>query len=170
MKKSLWTAVLVSLLFTLGNLPQAGSQQAGKPTPAITGSFASKEISPGETWRVYLKASDPQGEITNIYASVEQPGIGAYPLSIIQVKESNRREISGYIYLSTANPVSSLDSVNLTLTVQVQDRAGNLSQPAVFPLSINNTYRQAGPPPGVFQEKELGPIMVTLRTVLPNKG
>ena len=170
MKRQVWTAAVVFLFFALGHLSPAVSQQAGKPTPAIAQSFASKEIAPGQTWKVYLIASDPQGEISNIYATVEQPGIGAYPLSITRVKEGNRKKLSGYLYLSTSNPVSSLDSVNLTLTVQVQDRSGNLSQPAVFPLSINNRYNQEAPPPGIFEEKELGPIMVTLRTILPDKG
>jgi hypothetical protein len=169
MNGKIWAAVLIAI-FALGYGAQAGSQQAGKPTPAITESFASGEVSPGQTWKVYLKVSDPQGEIANIYATVEQPGMGTYPLSIIKVKEGNRKELSGYIYLSTANPAASLDSVNLTLTIQVQDSSGNLSQPAVFPLSINNRYSQKVPPPGIFQEKEIGPIMVTLRTILPNKG
>ena len=147
-----------------------GFATSRKTDPAITESFASGEVSPGQTWKVYLKVSDPQGEIANIYATVEQPGVGTYPLSIIKVKEGNRKELSGYIYLSTSNPVASLDSVNLTLTVQVQDSSGNLSRPAVFPLSINNRFNQKAAPPGIFQEKEIGPIMVTLRTILPNKG
>ena len=169
MSGKIWSAMLV-LVFALSHASQAGSQQAGKPIPAITESFASGEVSPGQTWKVYLKVSDPQGEIANIYATVEQPGVGTYPLSIIKVKEGNRKELSGYIYLSTSNPVASLDSVNLTLTVQVQDSSGNLSRPAVFPLSINNRFNQKAAPPGIFQEKEIGPIMVTLRTILPNKG
>ncbi len=36
--------------------------------------------------------------------------------------------------------------------------------PAVFPLAFNERSAQQTPPPGVFREKDLGPIMVTLRS------
>ncbi len=109
--------------------------------------------------------SDPNGEMRNIYAVIDQPGVGQYPLSILRVKPENRKELSGYIYLSTATPVAPLYFINLMLTVQVQDRSGNFSQPVVFPLSINNRSTQEVPPQGVFKEDALGPVMVTLKTI-----
>ena len=136
-----------------------------KATPVITQSFASKEIWPGETWKVYLNASDSDGEMKNIFAIVEQPGVGQYPLSIIRVKGENRKEMSGYLYLVTATPWYPLNFVNLTLIVQVQDKSGNFSAPAAFPLSINSRYTQEAPPERVFKEQGLGPVMVRLTTM-----
>ena len=57
------------------------------------------------------------------------------------------------------------ETVELTLTVQVRDRAGQFSEPVKFPLSINSRYSQEPPPEGVFQETDLGPIMIDLRAV-----
>lgn len=135
----------------------------GKAVPVISQSFASKQISPGDTWKVYLNASDPDGDIKNIVCIIEQPGTGAYPISFLRISEGNRKEFSGFIHLYTGG-IKNLDSVNLSLTVQIQDRAGHFSQPAVFPLSFNSRYTQENPPPGMFPEKDLGPIMIRLHS------
>ena len=139
-------------------------QTYGKGVPVITQSFASKQMRPGDTWKVYLNATDPDGDMKNIFCSIEQPGIGTYPGSFTKIKEANRKELSGYIYLNTVG-IQGLNWVNITLTVQVQDKAGHFSQPVVFPLSFNSRSKQESPPPGIFQEKELGPIMILLRTI-----
>ncbi len=134
-----------------------------KSAPVITQSFASPEIRPGDTWKVYLKASDPKGEMKNLYASVSQYGIGPYPLSITRIKETDSKDLNGYFYLNTGNDPG-MNFKNLILTINIQDEAGQFSAPAVFPLAFNERSVQQTPPPGVFQERDLGPIMVTLRS------
>jgi hypothetical protein len=135
----------------------------GKAIPVISQSFASKEMRPGDTWKVYLQASDPDGDMKNIYATIEQPGMATYPASITKIKEGNGKELDGYIYLNTVG-IQGLNFVNLTLSVQIGDKAGHFSQPVVFPLSFNFRSKQQTPSPGTFQEKDLGPIMIKLRT------
>lgn len=153
------------LCLAMGHATLARAEVAGKAVPVITRSFASTKVWPGETWKVYLNISDPGGEMKYIFAIVEQPGVGPYPLTIIRVKGGNRKEMSGYLFLVTATPWYSLDFVNLTLTIEVQDRSGSFSQPVAFPLSINSRYTQEAAPQGVFKEQELGPVMVRLRTI-----
>lgn len=134
----------------------------GKGIPVITQFFASKQLWPGDTWKVYLIASDPDGNMKNIFCVIERPGV-RYPVGITRIKEENRKEISGYIYLTTfADSIARLNFVNLTLTVQIQDMAGHFSAPMVFPLSIQSRYTQEPPPPGIFRERDLGPIMIRL--------
>jgi hypothetical protein len=137
-----------------------------KGIPMIVQSFAPKEITPGDVWKVYLKASDPDGKMKYIFATVSQPGVGSYPVSITRIKDENQKELSGYIYLNTA-PARSARFFNLTLilTVNIKDEKGQFSRPAVFPLSFMAKPSPEAPPEGVFNEQDLGPIMVTLRTV-----
>ena len=135
----------------------------GKNIPVITQSFASKEMRPGDTWKVYLKVSDPDGDMKSIYATIEQPGMATYPVSITRIKEGDGKDLDGYIYLNTVG-TQGLNFVTLTLSVQIGDKAGHFSQPAVFPLSFNVRSQQQTPSPGIFQEKDLGPIMINLRT------
>ena len=164
MNKKILTVMLVFLSIAVGYLFVAGAPAAEKATPIINHSFASKQVRPGDLWKVYLKVSDPNGEMKNIYAIVTEPGIGQYPLSIIRVKNGERKELSGYIYLSTSSSNFPLDFVTLTLTVQVQDSSGTFCEPALFQLAMNSRYSQEAPPQGVFKEETLGPIMVQLRT------
>jgi hypothetical protein len=141
----------------------------GTAPPVIGQSFASKEARPGDTWKVYLKAEDPNGDLRRIVCTIDQPGMGTYPVSHIRIKEAERKELSGFIYLNTRNS-RDLDFVNITLTVQIQDMAGHLSQPAVFPLAFNPRFTQEAPPAGAFPEKDLGPVMIQLRTPSEDSG
>jgi hypothetical protein len=137
----------------------------GKAVPVITQSFASKEVRPGQNWNVYLNISDPEGNIKSIFAVVDQLGVGEYPVSIIRAKKENNKELSGYLYLYTSAPGFSGQFVKLTLTVHVQDKSGNFSQPVVFPLFIHQRATLETPPQGVFKEQAIGRIMVQLRNI-----
>jgi hypothetical protein len=160
---------IVALLFLASGCAalaplEVKEEKYGKSVPVITQSFASKEMRPGDTWKVYLKSSDPDGDMKNIYATIEQPGMGTYPVSITKIKEADRKDLAGYIYLNTVG-VQGLNYTLLTLTVQIQDKAGHFSQPAVFPLSFNFASQQQTPSPGIFPEKDLGPIIIMLRPI-----
>ena len=135
----------------------------GKASPIIQQSFAPKQVGPGGLWKVYLKAEDANGDMRRIVCTIDQPGMGTYPSSYIRIREADRKELSGYIYLNTQLS-RNLQFVNLTLTVHIEDMAGHLSQPAVFPLSFNSRSIRETPPAGTFAEKDLGPIMIQLRT------
>jgi len=138
-------------------------EKYGKSIPVITQSFASPQLRPGDTWKVYLKASDPDGDLKNLYASIFQPGMGSYSLSITKIKEGDSKGLSGFFYLYTGNDPG-LNFVNLILTLHIQDKAGHFSQPAVYPLSLHARFTQEAPPQGLFKEQDLGPIMITLRS------
>jgi hypothetical protein len=139
----------------------------GKAAPVITESFASQELKPGDSWKIYLKASDPDGDLQSVVAVVDQKGVGSYPLSFTKLKEGNQKELSGYVYLNTSGPYgdSWLYSYSLTVTVQIKDKAGYYSQPVVFPVSFNNGFTQQPPPSGIYEENNLGPVLVVLHPI-----
>ena len=141
----------------------------GTASPVISQSFASREARTGDTWKVYLKAEDPNGDMRRIFCTVDQPGMGTYPAAYIRIKEAERKELAGYIYLNIPAR-GDLDFVTLTLTVQVQDMAGHLSLPAVFPLALNPRSTREAPAQGAFPEKDLGPVMIQLRTPYEDSG
>jgi len=131
----------------------------------IVQSFASKELRPGDVWKIYLQASGPQGQVKYIFASVSQPGTNVYPVSIIRIKGENQKELPGCIYLNTA-PAAQANFFNFTLTLSVSMRGtGGFSQAAVFPLSFEASATPEAPPEGVFKEQDLGSISVTLQPV-----
>ncbi len=175
MKNKYWAGMIFSLLLAVetgcGALKpvEVQKEEETPPVPVITRAFASPEIRPGSTWKIYLIAADPRGKMKYIVSVINQPGVGQYPVSLIRIRPQNREELNGYIYLNTLSR-GDLNFVNITLTVQIQDTRGNYSQPAIFPLSFNNRYRQEPPPPGVFEENNLGPIMIQLRTIENGDG
>jgi hypothetical protein len=172
--KGKWLTILVLPLFFMGCLAmeplKVREEKYGKNIPVITNSFASKEIRPGATWKVYLAAKDDDGDMKNIFSSIDQPGVGTYPISITRIKPEDQRELSGYIFLFTANLQQGLNMVNFTLNVQIGDQAGHYSAPVSFPLSFNELSSQEPPPKDAFKEKDLGPIMIRLRTLQDGTG
>jgi hypothetical protein len=174
MKKFLFQIVLFGLTagaFGCAGLEPIEKREAvyGKASPVIHKSYAANQIWPGETWKVYLVASDPDGDMKNIVCTIDQPGVGTYPVSMIRIAEGRKNELSGFIFLNTQS-LEDLTFVTLTLTVQVQDMAGHYSQPAAFPLLLTGTGQQEPPQPGAFQEENLGPIMIRLRTIHDDLG
>lgn len=135
--------------------------------PVINNSFAPKEIFPGDTLKVYLKASSADSSMKAIYVIVEQVGGGVYPVGITRIKKDQQKELSGYLYWSTRTTVgSSSDFVPLKIIVQIQDDKGRFSEPIVFPILFKPRASPENPPAGVFAENELGPIMIRLRPIL----
>ena len=154
------------LIAGLASLVWVGMSHAA--FPVITSHFASSELRPGDTWKIYLKASDTDGDMKYILATVKQAGVGVYPVSFTRIREGNRKELSGYVYLNTmgGSSYSSLTFYGLTLTLWVQDRAGNFSDPVEVPLTFGSRVEaQAAPPGGTYQEQDLGPVMIFLRSM-----
>jgi hypothetical protein len=157
-------ALFAALILVWGSTGLAMAAPAEKEGPVIGQSFASKEMRPGDVWKVDLKASDPGGKMKYIFATVFQPGVGFFPPSIIRIQGGNQKELSGYIYLNTAPATSSqLFNQTMTLSVTIQGKGGVFSQPVVFSLYFTPRPKGEVPAEGVFKEQDLGPIMATLR-------
>jgi hypothetical protein len=61
MNRKVFVAAISMLFFAIGFAAPAGAQGTGQGTPVITQAFAAKEVRPGEPWKIYLNASDPNG-------------------------------------------------------------------------------------------------------------
>ena len=160
----LFAVNFLGLAIGFASVASADVKQGEMAVPVITQAFASSEMIPGYTWKVYLKASDPNGDMRYIVSNVYQPGWGDYPISRTKIREANRKELDGYIYLNTLIPggYEFLNFYTLTLTVQIQDRNGQYSRPVIIPVSFNKKAVGELPPPGLFKEEDLGPILVYL--------
>jgi hypothetical protein len=175
MKKNVLMGMLV-LLFGAGcaTYGSMGPQNiAGNFPPVITQSFASARLQPGKTWKIYLNATDAEGGMRYIVASVFQPGVGEYPASFTRIHQGEQKNLSGYVYLNTMGLGGTGQFLNfsyITLTLDIQDDAGNYSKSFVFTVNFNDLYKQQSPPPGVFKDKNLGPILVNLHGLEEGPG
>ncbi len=165
-KKLIPLLVLVFLAVCCASVQAQSTPQytANTAKPVITQAYASPEMRVGDTWKIYLNAVDPNSDMKYIVAPIDQPGRGGYEASWTRIKGGGGHELSGYIYFNTVSNVQQgLNFTNITLTVQVKDKAGNMSNPVSFPLLFTYTARQEPPAPGVFQDKDLGPVMIQIR-------
>ena len=165
MNNKILTTIFIVLCLTVGYPTWAGAAATGNATPVITQAFASKELRAGDTWKVYIKSSEPNGDMRYIACTLYQPGWGDYPVSRTKIPKADSKELNGYVYLNTLIPggYNFLNLHTINLTVQIQDKAGHYSKPMEFSLYFDpRATVQEGPPAGAFKEQALGPIMVNL--------
>jgi hypothetical protein len=166
-KTAVWAMILVGIW---GCAHTGGIEEKekiyGKNPPVIEQSFASDQLRPGDQWKIYVKASDLDGDMEKIIAVVNQTGFGSYPVSMGKIKGETGKELSGYVYLNTSTQFgyNFLNNLELTVSLQVRDKAGHTSQAVIHSVLLLSRYTQKSPPAGVFQERDLGPIMVVLRS------
>src|SRR5512143_2340707 len=100
-----WVTAVMILLGIAGCAHMGGLEEKekiyGKNPPVIEKSFASNQLRPGDQWKVYVLASDADGDMEAMIAVVDQPGMGSYPLSATKIKGENTKELSGYFFLNT---------------------------------------------------------------------
>ena len=168
MRKKLVTGVMI-LLGIVACAHMGGMEEKekmyGKSPPVIGQSFASNQLRPGDQWKIYVLASDPDGDMETMIAVITQAGLGSYPVSIAKIKGENAKDLSGYFYLNTSSPYGSsfLNNLELTVSIQIKDKAGHTSQTVTLSVLLLSGQSPKSPPAGVFKENELGPIMVVLR-------
>ncbi len=160
-----YIGVMAIIFLALGGMALTVKDSWAEGGPRITNSFAAKEVVPGDTWKVYINAADPDANMKYVFAVVDQAGGNGYPLSITRIRLGDQKELSGYLYLNTMTRYSAMDYATLKLTLQIRDDKGRFSEPVVFPLTLLARSSQEYPPSGVFQDKALGPITIELKPV-----
>lgn len=146
----------IVLIFTLMALPfvmvrcttlaERQTKLGGSPT-LITHSFASKEVSHGDPWKVYLEANDPDGDMQNFVYTISRAGTG-HRVKYMRIKKGERARLLGYLSVFFSSPqTAEAERANLTLTLHIRDRGGNPSNKVIFPVALSRGVKQAPPPP-----------------------
>jgi hypothetical protein len=168
-KKNVIVTLLLFLLAGCTTCKGVKTGAGGDQPPMILDSYAAESVRPGATWRVFLKAKDPDGDIHSIITQLVQPGVGYYPTDFTYTKEADREGFAGYLILPTPTDFGLLqDSIEATLTVQ--DCEGNKSKPVTLtlrfdlktdfgPQKVPEKWRTAA-------DHKLGTIMVQIRSTL----
>lgn len=160
---SLMTLPLVMAFCT--TLAERGPQPGGNP-PIITASSASKEVSHGDTWKIYLEANDPDGDMWKFTYTLNDMGVkGGHRVNYVGIREGNRARLLGYLSVSFSAPNNALaEWASGTLTLRIRDRSGNRSDKVAFPVALTRGVKQAAPSPpfDMGELRELGKIWVQL--------
>ena len=153
-------------------IPTSGK---GQP-PVILDSYAPSQIRPGTTWRVYLRAKDPDGDMKEMIQALMREGSSPLNTAFTQIKVEHSAEMDGYIFLRTPSTVEAdynrLGFMGLTLRITLRDCQGNKSADVEFPLNFTLEPAQAQDLPSEWQDVadiSLGAIMIDLGDML-NRG
>jgi len=146
LKRSLLTVAVASLLVGCAALqPYIAPPPVDKgQPPSVIDAYAAPSIRPGDTWMIFLKAEDPEGDMKSVAAVLWQAGVGYYPTEVIMLKPEEGKQFSGYFYLQT--PVDfTLNWDEFDLYLYVRDAQGNRAQPVKLPLRFDMAARQIVP-------------------------
>ncbi len=153
----LFFALTSLVAYTSGAQPlfPYSERKAPKPgthAPVITHTFAVERGYYGFIWKIYLEAEDPDSDMLRIACVADQVGAGHYPTDWIYLKRQYGKHFIGYIQWNTYSPRAGYlpEWTNLTLTVSVQDKAGNESNEVVFPFTfelVKGQYQYSLPAP-----------------------
>jgi len=139
-----------------------------KRGPVITHAFAAEKGYYGYVWKIYLEAEDPDGQMLKIASVVDEVGYGRYPTDWIYLKPQDQKHFRGFIQWNTFSSTTAYlpEWTQITLNVSIVDKAGNESNPVVFPFTFEVTPQQySDEPPAPFDQGNislLGHIMVDL--------
>ena len=145
--------LLISIIFfiMMGFNLESHAQTKGSP-PVINFAWAQESIRQGEDWRIYISATDPDGDMFRIYCRVNQAGGDNYRPDITRIKKEMEGKLTGYLVLRTYSS-QDFSGVSLTLTLIIEDRAKNESKPIVLPLTFNGERMK--PPPADLVSPDL---------------
>ena len=156
-------AIVLACLVVLGGCAGFYRPQEGPVgevhRPRLEAVWAQKEIGFSQMWRIYVRAADPDGDLDKVWLTFTRFG-ATYAGTFTYLPESQRRTANGYIQM-WAMPRGGLNLGDLpiyaTVEIRMEDRAGNQSDPIVFPFVLLSAPVQEGiePPAGFAREARL---------------
>ena len=167
MNRTLLTILVLSSLFLVIASPGQSFASAGESKgqqPVIVDSYAASTVRPGNSWRVYLRAKDDDGNMKSIVATLAGPGSGSLQTSITWLKKKYHQELAGYLFLRI--PVDSgILSRTYVLQVFIRDSKETKSETVEFPLSFD-LKKKAEKVPAELQDvkdSKIVAIMIEIR-------
>ncbi len=143
-------------------------EKAPPPSPpAINEAYAPGVVQPGDVWRIYLRAIDPDGDMKTIITTMKQGKTLAAPPGVVPIEPANGKALNGYIYLNTSRELQ--NGTNFTVSVKIEDNRGLFSNEVLFPLTFYSPYTLPSPQLTFFNENNLGEIPVSPHNVAPKK-
>lgn len=161
--KMVWLFVIVFVTFTLGcaTLEDREARYGSNP-PVITATFAKDRIVSGDTWKVYVNASDVDGDMDRFVCSTLQDGRHPYPFDLVKIKPEQRNKLSGYLYLPTYTSHQDLWGIHIELSLYIVDKAGHKSDEKSFELRFESKASDKKVDRTLFDDTPLGPIMINI--------
>jgi hypothetical protein len=134
-------------------------------SPVLIDYYAAAVIRPGSTWKIYLEAKDPDGDMGYIATMLFQRGFGYYATDYTRLTGKERKEFAGYVALRTP-PEAGLVQEKFTMEVLVRDRQRNTSEIIKLPLTFGQVEGQKIPDKWqAAAQNRLGVVVTEVRSL-----
>jgi hypothetical protein len=138
----------------------AASVCSAQGGPVLEKVWVAPEVNYGDLLKVYVKASDPTGDMRFVIVS---GGRGAVGSAVTRISKKARKDLNGYLWWDTTKAINR-DTTG-AVSIQIEDMKGAESEVMTVPVKIVSRGAKSQSPPPEFQEVEIGPIMIeALRT------
>jgi len=137
--------------------------------PRLEAVWAAEAVGYGNIWRVYIRASDPDGDLDKVWVTFARFG-GTYPGTFVPLTQP-LREANGYVQF-WAWPKGGLKLGELPIyasaMVRVEDRAGNQSHAIAIPFVLmhHSGPDGAAPPAGFSRDTKLAEMEMNMEIEL----
>ncbi len=140
-----------------------GPNPVGNQLPVIDDYYASPTVKWGQTWKLYIRAHDPDGDMWEARFDVEPPGyVGWNSPGLVILPKQYRGQFDGYMHLLISARAWDLGPANLTISAWLTDQGGRKSRVLRLPLAIGP--RPVQPPPARFREQPIVPVPLDIGT------
>ena len=138
-------------------LPPREGPVGKKHEPVIEAIAAQTEIRNGYHWKIYIRASDPDGDMDRIQVSFGQLGVGTYPPDLL-VQKKAVGNLNGAILVWAWLRGGDAGTIYATVEIIVEDRAGNISEAKTMEFEVQTFGPEDTfvPPPGFNPSNVLG--------------
>lgn len=165
-KTFLWSILALAASVGLVACAAVSKPQAvGDHPPVIDEYFASPTVGRNQTWKIFIKAHDPDGDMYEARFRIDQAGV-LYDdlLGDVRIQPEFRKEMDGYFYLHPNYAVRGpllFAYIDMLVSVTLVDAGGRSSRTIELPLRIGG--RAAVPDPQGFQNRPLLPVPFVIR-------
>ncbi len=131
-------------------LPPREGPTGEKHTPTVEAVAGQNEIAEGHMYKVYLRASDPDGDLDKIHIVISQTG-GEITNSMLTHKKTGM--LNGYIavWARLEGVDRQISNVDAEMEIRVEDRAGNVSEPKKIEFIVGDFKKEdTFKPPAAF--------------------
>ena len=125
--------------------------------PVITHAYAIDRVPYGTTeLKVYIEAEDADGDMNYVFVVVDEPGHGPYPPDSVLLSPRHRSHLKGFLQWNRVRPGAPLaEGTQIRVRVSIADKARNVSNEVVFPITFVSGVIAEQEVPAPFDEDDI---------------
>ncbi len=154
-KLILFSSFLVVALF----VPYYGWTQERQMlhAPVITHAYAIDRVPYGTTeLKIYIEAEDADGDMNYVFVVVDEPGHASYPPDRVLLGPQYRSHLKGFLQWNRVRPGAPLaEGTQIRVRVSIADKARNVSNEVVFPITFVSGISAQQDIPAPFDEDDI---------------